>query len=353
MLTTARAELYRSPAAFERERHGVFAKSWQFLGLERDLAETGDYLADSIAGFPVVVVRGKDGALNGFHNVCRHRAGPLVGESAGKCEGEFVCRYHGWRYTLDGRLRSAVGFGAAEGFDPRNFPLFPIRVETWRGFVFVNLDADAAPLMDTLQPLEALWRERNIEIPAADMRRSHSLGCNWKVYVENYLEGYHISAVHPTLAAEVDCAAYQVRMDGQIAVHEVPSAEGSTQEGLWAWVWPNLAVNVYRRGLMIEHMRPDGFGRTRLDYLYLHHADEPMDDTLAASDRLTAEDAWICEKVQQNLDAGVYEFGALSPRQENAVAWFQAQVAQAHARRPHPAAEETEPGFAEGGCLVD
>jgi choline monooxygenase len=324
LTSTAPTALYCDADVFARERATVFAHAWQFLGLEADLAAAGDYLADSLAGYPVVVVRGEDGALRGYHNVCRHRAGPLVGDAHGNCGQELVCRYHGWRYALDGRLRSAVGFGAAEGFDPREFALYPIRVEVWRGFVFVNLDQDAAPLIDTLRPLDVLFGNR--AMPTAVLRRRHPIACNWKVYVENYLEGYHIDAVHPALAAEVEAGDYAVRMDGQIAIHEVPATSGAA-EGLWAWMWPNLAFNLYRGVVMVEHMRPVGHKGTELDYLYLHQADDPgMAAALATTERLTAEDRWICERVQQNLDAGIYQKGALSPRHENGVAWFQARV---------------------------
>ncbi|HWA60559.1 MAG TPA: aromatic ring-hydroxylating dioxygenase subunit alpha [Caulobacteraceae bacterium] len=324
---TAPASLYHDPAVWESERRGVFARAWQFLGLQADLARPGDYLADVFAGYPLLAIVGEDGVLRAFHNVCRHRAGPLVSDAKGRCEGALTCRYHGWRYALDGRLRSAVAFGSAEGFDPRDFGLFPARVETWRGFVFVNPDPDAGPLAEALGPLDALFGNR--PIPASPLRRSHEIGCNWKVYVENYLEGYHIDLVHPALAAEVDAAAYAVRMEGPVAIHEVPATAGAA-EGLWAWMWPNLAFNLYKGVVMVEHMRPMGHARTRLDYLYLHEAGDPqIDAALVTTERLTREDAWICERVQQNLDAGVYDRGVLSPRHEGAVAWFQARVAEA------------------------
>ena len=327
MLTpTAPVALYCDPAVFARERGAVFRPAWQFLGLEADLAAPGDFIAESLAGYPVVVVRGEDGALHGHHNVCRHRAGPLVGEDRGSCGGELTCRYHGWRYALDGRLRSATGFGAAEGFDPRDFGLHPVRVETWRGFVFVNLDLQAAPLIETLAPLDRLFGNR--AVPTAVLRRRHPIACNWKVYVENYLEGHHIDAVHPALAAEVEAGDYAVRMDGQIAIHEVPATSGAA-EGLWAWVWPNLAFNLYRGVVMVEHMRPVGHDGVELDYIYLHQAGDPgMEAALATTERLTAEDRWICERVQQNLNAGVYQTGVLSPRHENALAWFQARLTE-------------------------
>jgi choline monooxygenase len=324
LTTTAPAALYRDPAVFARERETVFARNWLFLGLAADLAAPGDFVAETLAGYPVVAVRGEDGALRAYHNLCRHRAGPLVAEATGNCGKELVCRYHGWRYALDGRLRSATGFGVAEGFDPRDFGLVPARIEAWRGFLFVNLNLDAAPLIETLGPLDVLFGNRTV--PSAALRRRHPIACNWKVYVENYLEGYHIEAVHPALAAEVEAGDYAVRMEGAIAIHEVPATSGAA-EGLWAWVWPNLAFNLYRGVVMVEHMRPVGHAATELDYIYLHQAGDPgMGAALETTERLTREDRWICERVQENLNAGVYQAGALSPWRENGVAWFQARL---------------------------
>lgn len=328
MQRTLPAALYRDPAAYDRERTGVFRACWQFLGHESEAASAGDYLAGDVAGWPVLAVRGKDGVLRGFHNVCRHRAGPLVSDAKGNCGGELTCRYHGWRYTLDGRLRNAVAFGATESFDPREFGLHPVRLQTWRGFVFVNVGGEAEALDDLVAPLDRLFDERGVTIGPATLRRSHELACNWKTYVENYLEGYHIDAVHPGLAAEVDTTSYNVRMDGAVAVHEVATNSG-VNDGLWAWLWPNLAFNVYRYGLMVEHMQPVGHDRTRLDYLYFYDpATADMDAVLAASDTLTHEDKVICEAVQRNLNAGVYDWGVLSPRHEVGVGWFQKRVSE-------------------------
>jgi choline monooxygenase len=318
---------YRDPAVYAQERTRIFACTWQILGLEADLAGPGDFISGVIAGFPLVAVRDGDGTLRAFHNVCRHRAGPLVDAPRGHCGQGLECAYHGWRYALDGRLRAATGFGAGEGFDPRDFSLFPVRVETWRGLVFVNADLDAEPLADQIAPLDALLGDG--VFPTEPYRESHPIACNWKVYVENYLEGYHIERVHPTLAGEVEAGAYRVRMDGRVAIHEVPTKRGVTS-GVWAWLWPNLAFNVYRDGVMIEHMVPEGHDRVRLDYLYLHApGDAGVDAAVASSTRLTVEDRWVCERVQTNLDAGVYTTGVLSPRHEQAVGWFQSEVIRA------------------------
>ncbi len=332
MQVTLPARLYGCPDAWTRERAGVFGRAWLLLGHEAEAAAAGDWIAADIAGHRLLAVRGKNGALRAFHNVCRHRAGPLVQGAAGHCDGELVCAYHGWRYALDGRLRAATGFGAAEGFDPRAFGLLELRLETWRGLVFVNLEAGAPPLADHVAARDALLAERGLEMAAPALRRSHDLACDWKVYAENYLEGYHIGAVHPVLAGELGGAEYRVRVEGDLVVQEAVGVNDGPQAGVWGWLWPNLGINVYRDGAMIERMTPVGPGRTRLDYLFLSDGGEAaLGESLTASDRLTAEDAAICEAVQANLSAGAYNTGVLSPRHEAAVAWFQSRLAEVHA----------------------
>lgn len=331
MQATLPARLYDCPDAWTRERADVFGRAWLFLGHEAEAPAVGDWIATDIAGHRLLAVRGADGALRAFHNVCRHRAGPLVSGASGHCEGELVCAYHGWRYALDGRLRAATGFGAAPGFDAREFGLLALRLEIWRGLAFVTMAVDAAPLIDHVAPLEALMRLRGLDLAAPALRRTHDLACDWKTYAENYLEGYHIGSVHPILAGELGAAEYRIRIDGDLVLQEAVGVNDGPQAGIWGWLWPNLGINVYRDGAMIERMTPTGPGRTRLDYLFLQDGGEAaLGEALAASDRLTAEDAAICEAVQRNLSAGAYDRGVLSPDHEAAVAWFQARIADIH-----------------------
>jgi choline monooxygenase len=324
---TAPVSLYRDPAVFAREREVIFAKSWQFLGLEADLESAGDYLAGSLAGYPVMVVKDAAGQLRGFHNVCPHRAGPLAGEESGHCDRELVCRYHGWRYSFDGRLQNATNFGPASGLNTADYHLFPIRAEAWRGFVFVNLDLSAAPLADALRPLEAQFGGASRRL-SARMTHSHKVACNWKVFVENYLEGYHLEGVHPGLEADVHAGRGELIIEGDVVRHDVAANHGDTG-GLWAWVWPNLGFSLFRGVLQVEQIRPESPDTFTLRHLYLYEPEDPgIDAATLTNERISEEDAWICEKVQENLDAGVYRQGPLSPSHEAAVAWFQDRVAR-------------------------
>jgi choline monooxygenase len=327
---TAPAHRYSDPAYWPRERTGVFARAWQFVTHESALAAQGAYVAESLAGYPVLLVRDAGGVVRGFHNVCRHRAGPLVKDAAGVCDGALVCQYHGWRYALDGRLRLARDFGAAADFDPRDFSLFPVRVAIWRGLVFVCIADDAPDFARHLAPLDACLGARDWSDVRIAARRTHRLACNWKTYVENYLEGYHVPAMHPGLDADIIAEEYRVVVEGRTALHYAPPREAGVYDGVWAWLWPNIGVNVYQRGLMIERMSPIGHAETRLDYVYLTPGGEPVaPETFEMSDQVTAEDKWIVERVQENLDAGVYERGRLSPKHEGAVAAFQSWVGEA------------------------
>jgi choline monooxygenase len=278
-----------------------------------------------------------DGELRAHHNVCRHRAGPLVDPGCGRVPS-LVCRYHGWAYGLDGRLRSARDFGADEagasaGFDPGTVALWPVRVERWRGLVFVNLDLDgrAPPLDEALgtfadecapYPIEQLALVREVE---------HDLACNWKVYADNYLEGYHIPLIHPLLNREIDAKRYVVDVDEahRWVRHSAPARDGAVNLGRWLWRWPNLALNLYPDAMNVERYDPVGPARTRLRYSYAFRDPDDHathDAVMAVSAKVTAEDAAICAVVQRNLEGGAYDTGWLSPRHETAVAAFQRWV---------------------------
>jgi choline monooxygenase len=331
MTATAPASWYADPALWPLERAGVFAPAWQFVSHDSALPGPRAWRAEILAGYPVLLVGDEDGEVRGFHNVCRHRAGPLVREAQGVCDGALTCAYHGWRYGLDGRLRAARDFGAAADFDPREFGLFALELAQWRGLWFAAVARPATPLAELLAPLERRLGGADWSDLAITARRTHTLACNWKTYVENYLEGYHVPVLHPGLDAELLSDQYRVTVEGRVAVHEAPPRAGDgVYDGLWAWVWPNIGINVYRRGMMVERMSPLDAMRTQLDYLYLMPAGGAVPAaTLAMADQVTAEDKWIVERVQENLNAGVYERGRLSPKHEGAVAAFQHWIGEA------------------------
>jgi choline monooxygenase len=322
MIPTLRATDYVDPDAYERERHAVFGREWQLAGFRAQLREPGDYVLHEVAGRPVVVVVQDDGSLRAFHNVCRHRAGPLVTDMVGNCTS-LVCRYHGWAYGRDGALVSARDFGGEIEND--EFGLFDVRVEEWRGFVFVNLDADARSLADDLGAFFAATEAHDLEQFTYSHRVETRLECNWKVYCDNYGEGYHIPLVHPGLNRELVAKEYRVDVGDRLCTHLAPTRAGAANAGLWVWRYPNLAVNVYAEGMDVERFLPAGPAGTIIVYDYFF-ADPDAAEANAAIEHMSLEvldeDRIICEAVQRNLEAGVYEVGVLSPRHENGVAAF-------------------------------
>ncbi|MFC8507234.1 SRPBCC family protein [Streptomyces sp. NPDC057411] len=187
---------FTSPELWERERERVFGRSWVLVAHVDELAEPGAYVALSVAGEPVVVVRGEDGVLRGLSTVCRHRLMPVVEEGSGRTD-VFTCPYHLWRYGLDGRLVGATHMKRNPAFDPSACRLPGFAVEEWRGFVFVNLDASAEPLAPHLRRIgEDLVNYRLPELTQV-ASWTEEWRCNWKVAVENAHENYHVMGFHP------------------------------------------------------------------------------------------------------------------------------------------------------------
>jgi len=322
------ARLYVDPDVFRSERDAIFSRSWLLAGSSRSVSHPGDQLAVDLGHWRVVLVRAEDGVLRAFHNVCRHRAGALLWDDEACRARSIRCHYHGWRYELAGRLQQATAFG--EDLDPDEWGLLSVPCAEWRGLVFVHPGRDPEPID---RQLAALSRAAG-DMGWADQDHvgfaSHTIACNWKVYVENYLEGYHVPYLHLGLSRDIDLDTYEVRPGDGYALHlAAPRGDGSVNDGFWAWLWPNAALNMYRHGTCIERIVPAAPDRTVLHYTYVASpsADPAAREAmLGMSGTLTTEDARICEVVQRNLAGGMYRTGRLSPRHEAGVAAFQESV---------------------------
>jgi choline monooxygenase len=320
---------YVSPDVHEQERHAIFGTEWLCLGLSADLRAPGSYIADTVAGWPLLVVRDLEGSLRAFHNVCRHRAGPLVDDGGGSCRS-LVCRYHGWAYGLDGSLRSARDSGL-DTADIDGLDLLTVQVAEWCGVLFVCLDPDAPPLPDWLGDMAAECEPFPIETWQPAGRTMHVIDCNWKTYGDNYLEGYHIPLVHPALSRAIDPSSYRVEVHDGWVRHRAATREDALATGAWLWHWPNMAINLYESGMSVERWYPTG---PTTCVLLLDYSFADNEGTAAgrnrmdvdASMRICEEDKAICEAVQRNLTAGVYVTGLLSPRHELGVADFHRRV---------------------------
>src|SRR5436305_2580104 len=225
---TLPSALYTDPAIYEAEREQIFAPTWQVVGRREQAAKPGDYFTTEIAGEPLLICRDGEDKLRAFYNVCRHRAGPPA-EGCGSRK-VFRCAYHGWTYGLDGRLLNAPECEGVENFSFADFGLRPIRVEEWANWIFVNLEEQGEPLLDSLTELASQTRRFGLEKMRFSERREYVMQCNWKAYVDNYLEGYHLPSVHPGLNRELDYSSYETKQCERHSVQFSPirGAENAT-----------------------------------------------------------------------------------------------------------------------------
>jgi choline monooxygenase len=345
---TIPAAWYRDPEVYELERRSVFADSWQPVGRREQLTAPGSFVTTELAGEPILLVRGEDGVLRAFANVCRHRAAPLMTAACGQAT-RLRCRYHGWTYDLAGRLRGVPEFDGVEDFRREDNGLVGLVVAEWGPFAWVHVEAPALSLDDYLAPMPAQVTEEVATLTWVT-RREYDVACNWKVYVDNYLDGgYHINSVHPGLAGVLDYTNYRTEVRGNTSVQTSPlrpaeGAVGAVRAGkstqYW-WVFPNLMLNLYP-GLMDTNLvLPLGPDRCRVVFDYYFADAGPasaryIEESIAVTHQVQIEDGGICEEVQRGLGSSKYDTGRFSVRREIAGYYFH----QLLARRLQGAADQ-------------
>jgi choline monooxygenase len=335
--STIPADWYRDAGLFEREREAIFGRAWQLVGHADQVGAPGDFFTCTVAGEPLVLTRAEDGTLRAMSNVCRHRAGP-VAEGAGNRKA-LQCGYHGWTYGLDGSLRAMPEWDGVRGFEKGAVCLPAFRAETWGPFVFVNLDSGARPLAESLGSMAEETRLLPLDRMRLLKRVDYELACNWKVYVDNYLEGYHIPFVHPGLFRMLDYRAYRVETFALHSKQHAPLRAGSEEspdapEALYYWLFPNLMLNFYPGSLQTNVIQPLSPERTltRFEWHVLDPASagaaERVARSFAFSDQIQKEDIAICEAVQRGLRSRTYRTGRYSVLRENGVHHFHGLLAR-------------------------
>jgi glycine betaine catabolism A len=343
---------FTSEAEFRRERDAILFADWFCVGRAEGLPEPGDYLTADVAGESIVVVRGDDGALRGFYNLCRHRGSRLVPpedcESAavspgatGCFAGSIRCPYHAWTYGLDGTLRSAPFLP-----DLRNhraaLSLHPVDIDTWGGFVFARLEPAAGPsLHETLGEIPARVAAYHLAGLRTGARLRYQVAANWKVVLENYNECYHCGPVHPELCelvpefarngGDVDWGSGVPHRDGAYTF----SATGTTSRlpfpGLsepertrhfGELVLPNLMISMSADHVAAFTVWPQSAGRTTVVCDFLFHPDEiarpdfDPRDAVTFWDVVNRQDWLICERVQDGMTSRRFTAGYLAPMEE-------------------------------------
>jgi len=330
--STIPAPWYRDVRVHELELAAVFAKSWQVAGRLDQVHENGAFFTTDIAGEPIIVVRGEDAQLRAFYNVCRHHAAAVVPESHGRAT-QFRCPYHGWTYGIDGALKGMVEFDGVCDFDRAQNGLVPVCVDAWENFVFVNLDPQAAPLrkflgsvLELVAPLQLTKKLQYFD------RRVYTLNCNWKVYVDNYLDGgYHVPHAHKGLSSVIAYTQYTIENFEHACLQSSPLSSGSnsaagvaaTRQGraFYLWLYPNFMINAYEGVMDTNLVVPLAVDKCAVifDYYFAdisHAADLHNRQSIAVSEKVQDEDMAICDSVQRGLNSRAYVAGRLSVRRE-------------------------------------
>jgi choline monooxygenase len=323
---------YTDPGLHQRERQAIFKRHWQMLGPAARLEAPGSYLAVTVAGWKLFALRGQDGVLRGFHNVCRHRGARLLADGAGNC-GVLRCPYHHWVYEQNGKLRQAPWFGEDPEFRVEDWPLTHAALAEWRGLLFIAIDPQMS-LMDQLGDLPEEVRDFPIESYLSVEEQRFTMRSNWKTYTDNFVEGYHIPGIHPGFLQVIDFRNFETVARRGMVRMTAPQKGGSIYGGKWLWMWPNWTLSVFPGGMNTSRIDPLGVDSTELIY------DFYFADTSGASEAsrrrtidvncgIVREDFGICQGTQENYASGGYTPGPLSPRHESSVAYFQGLVRSA------------------------
>jgi len=316
----------------ELERNSVFAANWQVVGRLDQVRERGEYVTSDVNGEPLIVVRSEDGILRAFYNVCRHHAAAVVPEEQG-CAQQFRCPYHGWTYGNDGALKGMVEFDGVCNFNRADNGLVSVRLDSWENFIFVNLDGAARPLLEFLGKVPELVAPLKLSenLHYFD-RRIYTLNCNWKVYVDNYLDGgYHVPHAHKGLSSVVEYTKYTIENFERSCLQSSPldtsgaleASISSTRQGraFYLWVYPNFMINAYSGVMDTNLVLPLGVGKCAVifDYYFADissAAEKHHRESIAVSEKVQDEDMAICDSVQRGLGSRAYVAGRLSVRRE-------------------------------------
>jgi len=329
--STIPAPWYIDPRIADLEAKTVFSNTWQLVGRAEQVEKPGQFITTTIAGEPIVVVRGNDHILRAMYNVCRHHAAAVVTEPCGQAS-ILHCPYHGWNYGLDGSLKGMPEFDGVQDFDRQKNGLLPARAEAWEKFVFVNLDLKAASLRDFLGGLVKRVAPLGVSKLHYFDTRVYDIACNWKVFVDNYLDGgYHVPHLHKGLNSVLDYKEYTIENEDRYCLQSSPmvssnedKATGATRKGDRAWYfwqYPNLMINCYEGYMDTNLVLPIDVDHCRVifDFYFADVSDaarEYNQQSVAVGARVQEEDLGICEAVQRGLKSRAYGAGRLSVRRE-------------------------------------
>jgi phenylpropionate dioxygenase-like ring-hydroxylating dioxygenase large terminal subunit len=336
-----------SPEIFAEELQKIFASNWLLVGHQSQLAKPGDYFLAEVADESLIVVKDQRSTIRAFYNVCRHRGARLCEEQNGHATA-IQCPYHAWTYALDGRLLGAPHMDETPGFNKAEYPLKPVRLGLWEGFVFVNLADASASLEKWFKPLAGKFSAWNPGTLRSAKRIEYEVWANWKLVFQNYAECYHCLGVHPELSkiSPYDSAENDL-IEGPFlgGFMRIASDKSLTMSGnacalpvgnfgdedfrfvFYYSIFPNMLLSLHPDYVMVHRLEPQSPERTLIfcDWFFNPEAfkrgDFDPEDAVGFWDMVNKQDWHVCELSQQGISSRAYEPGLYSSRESIPAAW--------------------------------
>ena len=325
---------YSDEKILKIEKENIFSKSWHLLGSIDQIPNKGDYLIKTINEQPIVVIKDNVGKINVFYNVCQHRGCVLL-EKDGNSK-QIKCGYHGWVYELNGELKAARGFDK-EDLDFEQLNLKSIEHYIWMNQIFIKLQSDCNNLPKTLKEIENIISPIKFDNYLFHLRKSYEIKCNWKVYMDNYLEGFHIPLVHPKLNRVIDYKSYSTEIFDNFSLQWCHiNAESSpykktddTSKAYYFTLFPNILFNIAPGRLQTNIIEPINASSCNVyfDYYFENEEDlESIQEDISFSEEVQNEDINICERIQIGLESDGFDHGIFSKKYETGVSHFQSYI---------------------------
>ncbi|HEX4600673.1 MAG TPA: aromatic ring-hydroxylating dioxygenase subunit alpha [Gemmatimonadales bacterium] len=346
---TLPGEYYTSPEIYATELDRIFLRRWLCVGRAAELAGPGDFVQRSVAGESVIVVRGQDGVIRAFYNVCRHRGTRLCEAERGRLSETIQCPYHAWTYTLDGALIGAPHMSDVLGFDKRDYPLHPVAVDAWEGFLFMSLAREPDRFAEAFAPLRSRFSRFQLPRLRSARRIDYDVQANWKLVFQNFSECLHCPVIHPGLARLTPYTSGandlvegpylggymlitqeggSLTMSGRACGAPIGDLPAEDRNRVYFYsILPNMLLSLHPDYVMVHTLWPDGPRRTRMTCEWLFHPDafgQPgfdPDDAVRFWDETNRQDWHICEQAQAGIASRAYQPGPYSPREGIAAAW--------------------------------
>ena len=331
---TITSSWYSDEKILKIEKENIFSKSWHLLGSIDQIPNKGDYLIKTINEQPIVIIKDKVGKINVFYNVCQHRGCVLL-EKDGNSK-QIKCGYHGWVYELNGELKAARGFDK-EDLDFEQLNLKSIEHYIWMNQIFVKLQSDCNNLPKTLKEIENIISPIKFDNYLFHCRKSYKIKCNWKVYMDNYLEGFHIPLVHPKLNSVIDYKSYSTEIFDNFSlqwchINAESSPYKKTDDASKAYyftLFPNILFNIAPGRLQTNIIEPINASSCNVyfDYYFENEEDlESIQEDISFSEEVQNEDINICERIQIGLESDGFDNGVFSKKYETGVSHFQSYI---------------------------